>query len=250
VVNVAAGWSISLMLPVTLSIHFSFLSFTISQSSAFLCQNPSISNTDYLALYLGSCGNRVFSGNPPSIEQTRPTLVDPSRIALIVHPSTILLSATSMSNPGDYTVGWICAIVTEYIAAQEFLDEEHEGPNDYTLGRVGKHNVVIAVVPQGEYGISSATEVAKDMLHTFSNVSIGLMVGIGGGAPSPNHDIRLGDIVASAVSDGRAACSSTTSAKRYKIRTSGGRALEPATNNSADSSKWTHGSAQEKRLPI
>ncbi|KAH0593452.1 hypothetical protein MHUMG1_08910 [Metarhizium humberi] len=28
----------------------------------------------------------------------------------------------------DYTVGWICAITTEYIAAQEFLDEEHEGP--------------------------------------------------------------------------------------------------------------------------
>jgi hypothetical protein len=61
-----------------------------------------------------------------------------------------------MSNPGDYTVGWICAIVTEYIAAQEFLDEEHKGPeyvalkdnNDYTLGKVGKHNVVIAVLPQ------------------------------------------------------------------------------------------------------
>jgi nucleoside phosphorylase len=116
-----------------------------------------------------------------------------------------------MSNPGDYTVGWICAIVTEYIAAQEFLDEEHEGPeyigpndnNDYTLGKVGKHNVVIAVLPQGEYGISSATGVAKDMLNTFPNVRIGLMVGIGGGAPSPNHDIRLGDIVVSAVSDGR-----------------------------------------------
>ncbi|KAH7113702.1 hypothetical protein B0J13DRAFT_243078 [Dactylonectria estremocensis] len=33
-----------------------------------------------------------------------------------------------MSNPNDYTVGWICAITTEYVAAQEFLDEEHEGP--------------------------------------------------------------------------------------------------------------------------
>ena len=43
-----------------------------------------------------------------------------------------------------------------------FLDEEHEGPefistndnNDYTLGKVRKHNIIIAVLPNGEYGIS------------------------------------------------------------------------------------------------
>lgn len=113
-----------------------------------------------------------------------------------------------MSNPNDYNVGWICAIKTEYVAAQAFLDEKHEGPeyvstndnNDYTLGKVGKHNVVISVLPHGEYGISSATGVARDMLHSFPNVRIGLMVGIGGGAPSPKHDIRLGDIVVSATS--------------------------------------------------
>jgi hypothetical protein len=65
----------------------------------------------------------------------------------------------------------------------------------YTLGKVGKHNVVIAVLPDGEYDISSAASVARDMLHGFPNVRIGLMVDIGGGAPSPKHDIRLGDIV-------------------------------------------------------
>jgi nucleoside phosphorylase len=116
-----------------------------------------------------------------------------------------------MSNPKDYTVGWICAISTEYVAAQAFLDEIHEGPeylssndnNDYTLGRVGKHKVVIAVLPDGEYGISAATGVAKDMSHSFPNVRIGLMVGIGGGAPSRKHDIRLGDIVVSAPRDGK-----------------------------------------------
>lgn len=113
--------------------------------------------------------------------------------------------------PEDYTVGWICAISTEYVAAQAFLDEKHEGPeyipsndnNDYTLGRVGKHNVVIAVLPHGEYGTSSATSVARDMLHSFPNIRIGLMVGIGGGAPSRKHDIRLGDIVVSASGDGK-----------------------------------------------
>ncbi|KAH7176168.1 nucleoside phosphorylase domain-containing protein, partial [Dactylonectria macrodidyma] len=115
-----------------------------------------------------------------------------------------------MSNPNDYTVGWICAIRTEYVAAQEFLDDEHEGPefvspndtNDYTLGRLGEHNVVIAVLPDGEYGTSSAASVATNMLHSFPNVRIGVMVGIGGGAPSAKHDIRLGDIVVSAPRDG------------------------------------------------
>ncbi|GLI73288.1 hypothetical protein PoHVEF18_001503 [Penicillium ochrochloron] len=110
----------------------------------------------------------------------------------------------------DYTVGWICAISTEHVAALAFLDEEHEGPedvadnddNDYTLGRVGKHNVVIVVLPVGEYGIAAATSVAKDLSHSFPNVRIGLMVGIGGGAPSRKHDIRLGDIVVSAPGGG------------------------------------------------
>ncbi|KAJ6439249.1 Ankyrin repeat-containing domain protein [Purpureocillium lavendulum] len=57
-----------------------------------------------------------------------------------------------MSDPNNYTIGWICALHVEYIAAQEFLDEEHEAPhfvapndtNDYTLGAIGQHNIVIA----------------------------------------------------------------------------------------------------------
>jgi hypothetical protein len=57
-------------------------------------------------------------------------------------------------------------------------------------------------LPDGEYGTSSAASVARDMLHSFPNVRIGLIVGIGGSAPSPKHDIRLGDIVVSAPRDG------------------------------------------------
>jgi len=115
-----------------------------------------------------------------------------------------------MSNPKDYAVGWICAITTEYVAAQAFLDERHDGPeyvspndnNDYTLGKIGKHNTVIAVLPDGEYGTSSAARVTSRMLLSFPNVRIGLMVGIGGGAPSQKHAIRLGDVVVSATRDG------------------------------------------------
>lgn len=109
-----------------------------------------------------------------------------------------------MADPNDYIVGWISAITPEYVAARAFLDEKHENPeclprdsDTYTLGRIGKHNVVISVLPIGEYCTSSAARVAQGMLHSFPNLRICLMVGSGGGAPSPKHDIRLGDIVVS-----------------------------------------------------
>ncbi|KAF5521207.1 hypothetical protein CGCA056_v007084 [Colletotrichum aenigma] len=116
-----------------------------------------------------------------------------------------------MSDPHIYTVGWICAITAEFVAAQAFLDEEHAGPrqtarhdnNSYVLGKTSGHNVVIATLPNGQYGTTSAATVARDMLHSFPNVRIGLMVGIGGGAPSQKHDIRLGDVVVSTPNGGR-----------------------------------------------
>ncbi|KAM0217015.1 hypothetical protein ACHAQD_007504 [Fusarium lateritium] len=110
-----------------------------------------------------------------------------------------------------YTIGWISALPEEYLAAQVFLDEDHGQPksrspsdtNSYWLGRIGQHNVVIAVLPKGEYGTASAAGVAINLLRSFPNVRIGLMVGIGGGAPLlPNHDIRLGDVVVSSPADG------------------------------------------------
>ncbi|KAK1984663.1 putative WD repeat-containing protein, partial [Colletotrichum cereale] len=42
-----------------------------------------------------------------------------------------------------------------------------------------------------------------DMLNSFPNVRLGLMVGIGGGVPTRKHDIRLGDIVVSCLRDGK-----------------------------------------------
>ncbi|OAA73069.1 hypothetical protein LEL_08853 [Akanthomyces lecanii RCEF 1005] len=40
------------------------------------------------------------------------------------------------------------------------------------------------------------------MVRTFHNIRVGLMVGIGGGAPTAEQDIRLGDIVVSGLRDG------------------------------------------------
>ena len=104
----------------------------------------------------------------------------------------------------DYTIGWVCALPIELAAAQEMLDEEHEGlpqelndPNIYTLGRIGEHNVVIACLPAGQTGTHSAAAVAVQMKTRFNAIRFGLMVGIGGGVPSTVHDVRLGDVVIS-----------------------------------------------------
>lgn len=110
-----------------------------------------------------------------------------------------------MSPPEDYSVGWICGITTDYVSAQALLDEKHEplehnapgDHNDYTLGKIGKHNVVLAVLPMGEYGASSAAKVAERLMRSFPKIRVGLSVGIGGGAPSKRNDIRLGDVVVS-----------------------------------------------------
>ncbi|RDW79208.1 uncharacterized protein DSM5745_06060 [Aspergillus mulundensis] len=110
-----------------------------------------------------------------------------------------------MADSAQYTVGWICALQTEYVAARAFLDERHPPPsthspndnNHYTLGKIGDHLVVIAVLPDGEYGVAAAASIAESMLHSFPNIRFGLMVGIGGGAPTSKQDIRLGDVVVS-----------------------------------------------------
>lgn len=58
-------------------------------------------------------------------------------------------------------------------------------------------NVVIACLPSGLYGTTSAATIASQILSTFGSIRFGLMVGVGGGAPGTNADIRLGDVVVS-----------------------------------------------------
>ncbi|KAJ0420814.1 hypothetical protein BJY00DRAFT_283615 [Aspergillus carlsbadensis] len=126
--------------------------------------------------------------------------------------------ATQLENTA-YTIGWIAALPHERAAAEAMLDAKHAAPqhkhptddNIYTLGSIkgqngaGEHNIVIASLPAGHYGITPAAMAAAHMLSSFPAIKFGLMVGIGGGIPDVNsdgggsgeQDIRLGDVVVS-----------------------------------------------------
>lgn len=102
----------------------------------------------------------------------------------------------------DYRIGWICALHIELQAATTLLDERHEchpgkanDPNNYTLGCIRGHNIVMACLPDNSQGTNAAATVASHMRSTFTSIEFGLMVGIGGGVPSRDSDIRLGDVV-------------------------------------------------------
>ncbi|KAH0349938.1 purine and uridine phosphorylase, partial [Aureobasidium melanogenum] len=89
------------------------------------------------------------------------------------------------------------------------MDEEHGKPadfvqpssdkNNYSWGRIGDHNIVVASLPDGMYGTTNAAVTASQMLSSFRNIRVGLMVGIGAAIarPSQARDIRLGDVVVS-----------------------------------------------------
>ena len=101
-------------------------------------------------------------------------------------------------------MAWICALEMEYAVAKAMLDEIYEDTptddsddNHYTFGRIWKHNVVIASLPAGSYGTTSAATVATQLARSFGSIKIRLMVGIGGGVPTSSSDIRLGDVVVS-----------------------------------------------------
>lgn len=108
-----------------------------------------------------------------------------------------------------YTVGWICAIKEEYMAARAMLDRRHDplpkeypaDDNVYMYGEINKHNVVLVRMPTGEMGKVSATKTAEHFSASFPNIKVFLFVGIGGALPyNPlwtKKPIHLGDVVVS-----------------------------------------------------
>ena len=83
-------------------------------------------------------------------------------------------------------------------------------PNAYSWGKIGKHYVVVAALPSGEYGLMSTATVAQglhpSLPHVRPHVRIGLLVGIGAGVREivdeedetvGQRDIRLCDVIVS-----------------------------------------------------
>ncbi|KAI1199268.1 ankyrin repeat protein [Nemania serpens] len=114
---------------------------------------------------------------------------------------------SEMASRDDYTVAWICAIPLEMAAAKAALDRIYpklpadpsteDATNTYVLGSLEGHNVVVACLPFGVHGTSSAAAAASRMLAGFRSIRFTLIVGVGGGVPCTQEDIRLGDVVVS-----------------------------------------------------
>ncbi|OOQ86355.1 hypothetical protein PEBR_21823 [Penicillium brasilianum] len=125
-----------------------------------------------------------------------------------VHPKPLVRSYTKwqldLLRPEDYAVGIVCALPLELLAVRALFDQTHPDlrlstadSNHYALGTMGRHKVVAACLPDGEYGTNSAADVASNLRRSFQSVKFCLLVGIGGGVPSSRNDIRLGDVVVS-----------------------------------------------------
>ena len=124
-------------------------------------------------------------------------------------------------NCSDYHVAWICPVADiELLPARLMLDEEHPTPpydthydeNTYICGAINSHAVVIGTCPQGETGNVNAGRLTGSMFKTFPNIRMAVLVGIGGGIPSPEvsrdslENVHLGDVVVGWPGNSEPAC--------------------------------------------
>ncbi|KAH7140353.1 nucleoside phosphorylase domain-containing protein [Dactylonectria estremocensis] len=111
------------------------------------------------------------------------------------------------TNREDFEVAIICALPLEYDAVcllfDEFWDEEGDrygralgDMNQYTTGRIGKHNIVLALL--SHMGVAEAAGAAASLRSSYSRVRLALLVGVCGGVPFVGDtEILLGDVVIS-----------------------------------------------------
>jgi len=108
----------------------------------------------------------------------------------------------------EFEIAIICALPIESDAVEALFDEFWEedytygkapgDPNTYTLGRIGRHNVVLAFMPGMGKGYSAS--VAASFRSSFEGIKLGLVIGICGGVPRGVEDgkeILLGDVIIS-----------------------------------------------------
>ncbi|CAG9990680.1 unnamed protein product [Clonostachys byssicola] len=122
---------------------------------------------------------------------------------LTTYSSDVQTNTTAKRYPRyRYTVGIICALSKELKAVRALFDTPNATPETpdgddcyYAAGQMARHMVVAACLPTSGYGITQAAKLALNMKRSFSGLQFCLLVGIGGGVPSEQNDIRLGDVV-------------------------------------------------------
>ncbi|TQN65987.1 Vegetative incompatibility protein HET-E-1, partial [Colletotrichum shisoi] len=108
----------------------------------------------------------------------------------------------------DFRIAVLCALQLECNAAtlafDEFFDEEGDkfgrargDPNTYTTGRIGKYNVVMALLPS--MGTTTSAAAMASFRSSYTELRLAILVGICGGVPGPGtgRDILLGDVIVS-----------------------------------------------------
>ncbi|KAL7788074.1 nucleoside phosphorylase domain-containing protein [Trichoderma afarasin] len=107
----------------------------------------------------------------------------------------------------QFHIAIICALPREADAVvllfDEFWDEDGDpfgrangDRNSYMTGRIGKHNVVLAILPG--MGTNNGAAATASLRSSYSNLKLALLVGICGGVPKIGDDhVFLGDVVVS-----------------------------------------------------
>jgi nucleoside phosphorylase len=114
---------------------------------------------------------------------------------------------TQPTSRDEFHVAVICALPGEADAVtllfDQFWDEEGDqfgrsngDNNTYITGRLGKHNVVLAVLPG--MGTNNAAAATASLRSSYGSLKLVFLVGICGGVPQiGDDDVYLGDVVVS-----------------------------------------------------
>lgn len=114
---------------------------------------------------------------------------------------------TQPASRDEFRVAIICALTVEADAIvllfDQFWDEEGDifgradgDNNSYITGRLGKHNVVLAMLPV--MGTNSAASATASLRSSYGSLRLVFLVGICGGVPRiEDDDVFLGDVVVS-----------------------------------------------------
>ncbi|KAM0513537.1 hypothetical protein ACHAPE_007801 [Trichoderma viride] len=146
-----------------------------------------------------------FSGFNPLLGQAKAETLQ------VESQSEFSISTGSQGQPRyreDFQVAVICALALEHDAVSllfdQFWDEDDEpygraqgDANIYTTGKMGNHNVVLALLPN--IGTAAGAGVAASFRSSYSGLKTAFLVGVCGGVPSTGQDdeILLGDVVIS-----------------------------------------------------